>query len=433
MAYVPDIKQPGYAPAWQNKKADGQHEFQTMDGSEYIVYVPSSNQLNAYEKSLKKYKDVFDQIKADVKDNAAIAKNRDGLPNNLDHVEWAELLSSIFKKLDKTWKKNDKIWFRNKNDDGTKYQQPVLAITPKIAQRNAKRGRKTTHKKSSSSSSKKGKKTTQKKSSSSPGIDSDEIEFGPPITAQVIYVKTKNGLTYNYRTKADADNDNYFKIENADRERVNESGKRINPDGTLMKINPKSEDEYDYDYESDKERNDYDYNNGIPPYEGAMWDDEFEVWASNPIDPEIYDEEGNYRIPPEDIVVEPEPEPAPMPAPAPALIQQQESRIDQLRRRRREMMRARATAAVAPITAVALTPAPPTPPIEDPRIVEARIGLPSPWEAHISNTYNVVYYFDPRNGDKQWEKPTMGGKRTRKRSRPRGRQPKRKRSTTRRK
>ena len=137
MAYVPDIKQPGYAPAWQNKKADGQHEFQTMDGSEYIVYVPSSNQLNAYEKSLKKYKDVFDQIKADVKDDVAIAKNRDGLPNNLDHVEWAELLSSIFKKLDKTWKKNDKIWFRNKNDDGTKYQQPVLAVTPKIAQRNA--------------------------------------------------------------------------------------------------------------------------------------------------------------------------------------------------------------------------------------------------------------------------------------------------------
>ena len=87
MAYVPDIKQPGYAPAWQTKKADQQHDFQTMDGVEYIVYVPSSNQLKAYEKSLKeKYKDVFDQIKADIKDDATIAKNRDGLPNGLGHV-----------------------------------------------------------------------------------------------------------------------------------------------------------------------------------------------------------------------------------------------------------------------------------------------------------------------------------------------------------
>jgi hypothetical protein len=57
--------------------------------------------------------------------------------------------------------------------------------------------------------------------------------------------------------------------------------------------------------------------------------------------------------------------------------------------------------------------------------------LPSPWEAHISNTYNVVYYFDPRNGNKQWERPTMGGKRTRRRLR--SKQSKRKRSTTRRK
>jgi len=74
MAYVPNILKKGYAPAWQPKTADGQHEFSTMDGTEYIVYVPSSKQHEAYAKSLKKYKDVFDQIKADIKDNASIAK-----------------------------------------------------------------------------------------------------------------------------------------------------------------------------------------------------------------------------------------------------------------------------------------------------------------------------------------------------------------------
>ena len=173
------------------------------------------------------------------------------------------------------------------------------------------------------------------------------------------------------------------------------------------------------DYGDEDERDHYDYNDGIPPYEGAMWDDEFRNWVSNPIDPEIYDEEGNYRILPEDIVVEPAPIPAV--ALAPTRIQPQESRLEQFRRRRREIVRARAPA----------PPPPPAPPVEDPRIVEARIGLPSPWEAHISNTYNVVYYFDPRNGNKQWERPTMGGKRTKGRSR--AKQSKRKRSTRRRK
>ena len=82
---------------------------------------------------------------------------------------------------------------------------------------------------------------------------------------------------------------------------------------------------------------------------------------------------------------------------------------------------------------VAVLPPPPTPPTEDPRIVEARIRLPIPWEAHISNTYNRVYYFDPTNGTKQWERPTMGGKRTRRRQRRRANKSKRKRSATRRK
>lgn len=186
-----------------------------------------------------------------------------------------------------------------------------------------------------------------------------------------------------------------------------------------MALRQNSEDSED---ESDNEIDHYDYNDGIPPYEGAMWDDEFRNWVSNPIDPEIYDEEGNYRILPEDIVVEP----APVPALAPT--QPQESRRDQIRRlmreRQRERVRARAPVVVVP-------PPPPTPPTEDPRIVEARIGLPSPWEAHISNTYNIVYYFDPRNGNKQWERPTMGGKRTRRRAR--AKQPKKKRTTTRRK
>jgi len=189
-----------------------------------------------------------------------------------------------------------------------------------------------------------------------------------------------------------------------------------------MAFRQPSEDSEDYGPED--ERSHYDYNNGIQPYEGATWDEDIRAWVGGPDD----DEENNDGILSEDIVVEPTPAPAPVVAVAPAPIQGQESRRDQFRRRRREMMLARAPAPV-----VVVPPPPPTPPIEDPRIVEARIGLPSPWEAHISNTYNRVYYFNPNNGTKQWERPTMGGKRTRRKSRSRAKQPKRKRTTTRRK
>ena len=89
MAYVPDIKRPGYGPAWQPKKAYKQYDFETTDGTKYILYVPSSQQFKAYNKSFKEHKDVFDQIKADVKDDAAIAKNGDGLPMDWDHFAWA--------------------------------------------------------------------------------------------------------------------------------------------------------------------------------------------------------------------------------------------------------------------------------------------------------------------------------------------------------
>jgi len=184
------------------------------------------------------------------------------------------------------------------------------------------------------------------------------------------------------------------------------------------------ESEYDYQYESDSEINDYDYNNGIPPYEGAMWDDEFQVWVSNPMDPEIYDEEGNFRNPPKDIIVESEP--APMPAPLPADQDPKESRKKKLMERRRRMAlagNAERERNIAPMPMPMPMPPPlPPPPIEDPRIVEARIGLPSPWQAYISTTYDRVYYYNPDTGEKPWVKPTMGGKRrkgktTRKRSR----------------
>jgi hypothetical protein len=447
-----------WGPEFTKKKADQEHEFSTMDGTEYILYAPNFKQQAAYEKSLTTYKDVFGRIKEDIEEDATIAKSRDGFPKEFDHVEWAELLSSTLKKLNKTWGVNDKIWIYNKNYDGTKSIPMYLAITPKITQRNAIRG-------------------AQKVSAATAAgsefiIDPKNVTFGPslpPIT-QYAYVVTKiDGLTYYYHTEKDVDKDNHFMIENAKGEQVDKNGEIFDPGEDFRRFvqegqkdeppaPPRAKSAYpsddesedDYQYESDNERNDYDYNDGIPPYPGATWDYEFEVWVSDPFDMDQMDEEGNYKIPPEDIIVEPEPEPEPMPMPmpAPAPIQQQESRRDKLNARRRRMaekaLAERETRAPMPMPMPTPPPPPPPPPppvapAEDPRIVEARIGLPSPWEAYISTKYNRVYYIDTSKGEVdnkgQWERPTFGGKRTRRRPRPKSRakQPKQKRTTKRRK
>jgi len=468
MARVP---KKDWGSEFTKKKADQKHEFSTMDGTEYILYAPNFKQQEAYANSLTNYKDVFDRIKEDIIEDATIAKSRDGFPKDFDHVEWATILSSTLKKLNKTWGVNDKIWIYNKNYDGTKSTPMYLAITPKITQRNAIRG-------------------AQKVSAATAAtaddgyIDAANITFGPrlpPLTRRV-YTRTKNGLMYYYDTEEDAENYNHYKIENSDEELVNESGERINRDGTLMKSNSKSEDEYEYEGESE-EPNYYDEDN--PPDDEAIWDDEFKSWVY-PLPPEMYemyDEKDNVEPEPE-----PEPEPPPMSMPAPAPIQQQESRIDQIRRRKRARAAAAAlmTQAKNPQPDVVMPPPAPMPPpppasptdaqriaeasiglppdweprisrstgriyynnkntgnkqyevpTDDPRIVEASIGLPAGWVPLISRSTGKIYFYNQNNGVKQVERPTMGGKRTRRHPRPsaksRAKRPKRKRSTRRRK
>ena len=419
-----------------------------MDGTEYILYAPNFKQQEAYAKSLTNYKDVFDRIKADIKDDATIAKSKgDGLPKDLDHVEWAALLSFTLKKLNKTWGVNDKIWIYNKNYDGTKSTPMYLAITPKITQRNAIRGAR--------------KVSAAAAAGSEFIIDPKNVTFGPslpPIT-QYAYVVTKiDGLTYYYHTEKDVDKDNHFMIENAKGEQVDKNGEIFDPGEDFRRFveegqkdeppaPPRAKSAYpsddesedDYQYESDSERNDFDYNDGIPPYPGAVWDDEFRNWVSDPFDMDQIDEEGNYKIPPEDIVVEPEPEPAVMLAPAPALIQpQQKSRREKLKDRMREYQLASMTKKSEPV--VVMPPPAHAPPTDAERIAEASIGLPDGWKAYISKTYNVVYYNNREKGITLWDKKDIkGGKRTRRRSRSgprpksRAKQPKKKRTTTRRK
>jgi hypothetical protein len=464
MARVP---KKDWGPEFRKKTSDQEHPFQTMDGTEYILYIPSFRQYEAYAKSLKKYKDVFEQIKADIKDDDTIAKSKgDGLPKDLDHVEWAALLSFTLKKLNKTWGVNDKIWIYNKEYDDKKSTPMYLAITPKITQRNAIRSAR----KVSAAAA-----TATADDDDDGYIDADNITFGPmlaPLTRPV-YTRTKNGLTYYYNTKEDAENYNHYKIENSDEELVNESGKRINPDGTLMKFIRKSDfdkrqerkrskrdwaekqiemgndlwlDDYDTsrepsegfitedeaEYEGESEEPNY-YDEDNPPDDEAIWDDEFKSWVY-PLPQEMYemyDEKDN---------VEPEPAPMPPPAPMPALPTEDPSIVAARIGLPAgwEPLISRSTGRIYYYNKNTGNKQYEVP-TDDPRIAEASIGLPAGWVPLISRSTGRIYFYNQTTGKKQFERPTMGGKRTRRRSRSgprpksRTKQPKKKRITTRRK
>ena len=484
MAYVPDIKQPGYGAAWQTKKADREYPFTTTDGTEYILYVPSSQQFNAYNKSFKEHKDVFDQIKADVKDDATITKNGDGLPSNWDHYEWAASLSSTLKNLNKTWGVNDKIWIRNKNDDGSKSTVAVVAITPVKTQRNAKR----TAKKISAATTEAAAATSA--TDDSGYIDANDIVFGDrlPSITQVVFVKTINGLTYYYYTREDAINNKYFKIENSDDELVNESGKRINSDGTLMKFIRKT----DFDKRQERKRskrkwaekaietrNDVwldDYDTSPEPSEGFITDEEES--DEEEMDEEVEDRDTALaRMVKEDAAIAAEEariaEEHARTADKHASIAKEHARIAEKARievekareekernlklrtavkRRAHLANAAGAEEPAGVAKQARIEEPAHVTEEariaelariaaDPRLVEPSKDLPPGWKAYISRTHNQVYYFKPPppgvegDGTRVWEKPTAGGKRTKKRLRRKStsKPMKKKRTTTRRK
>lgn len=211
----------GHGPTWRPKENDEQFDkIETPDGTKYKLYVPNFNQTDAHRKSSKKYKDVFDQIKAKAKDDPAIEKNEDGLPI-LHHIEWAALLSSTLKELNITWGVNDKIWIYNKIHDGTKSHAMYVAITPKITQRNAKR---TVRK----ASSRKASPATNAHYNTVVLRDEDVVFGTEPLgtITQQFYVRTRfNHNKYYYLNKKDADegNSNYDHVE----EYVSEDEKSI--------------------------------------------------------------------------------------------------------------------------------------------------------------------------------------------------------------
>ena len=235
MAHSTKKRHPEHGNAWRDKETDEQYDMiKTKDGKEYTLHLPNFNQSVAYNKSLKKYKDVFDKIKTKVKDDPAIEKNGDGLPI-LHHVAWAELLSSTLKELNIKWGVNDKIWVYNIIHDPEKKIAMYVAITPNITQYKANRtARKVSARKVSA-------RKVSPMPPAPPSLDSDnavlhdgyisdkDIVFGTePLgtITQEFHVRTQfNGNKYYYLNKKDADegNSNYDHVE----EYVSEDEKSI--------------------------------------------------------------------------------------------------------------------------------------------------------------------------------------------------------------
>jgi hypothetical protein len=474
----------GHGNAWLRKKTDEQFKkVETTDGTEYTLHLPNFNQSVAYNKSLKKYKDVFDQIKTNVKEGDAILGN--GLPD-LDHIAWAELLSSTLKELNKPWKVKEKIWIYNKlYERDPEHIAMYVAITPNIAQNTDK----SSAKKVSAATEAAAASSTTTNDDAGYIIHQDDIEYGPmidPISRTflgLVYFKTKNGLTYYYHTKEDAHNNKYFKVEEEDKE---------------INTEDEAEAEDEYETEAQAEGDIYDYNNGVPPYPGARWDDEFRNWVSDPFDMDEEDEEDEEAE--ADEAVEDRDTALARMVEEDAAIAAEEARIadehartadkhasiakeharnaekarievekDREEKKRNLKLRtavkrrahheklagAEESASVAKqarieepariaeeariaeadrIAEMARIAA-------DPRLVEPSKDLPPGWKAYISRTHNLVYYYKPPppgeigEGTRVWEKPKAGGKRTKKRLRRKStsKQMKKKRTTTRRK
>jgi hypothetical protein len=450
----------GHGNAWRHKETDEQYKrVETTDGTKYTIHLPNFNQRDAYKKSLEKYKDVFDQIKTNVNEGDAILGN--GLPD-LDHIAWAELLSSTFKKLNKTWGVNDKIWIYNKlHERDPEHIAMYVAITPNITQRNAKR----TAKKVSAATEAAAASLTTTNDDAGYITHQDDIEYGPmidPISQTFLglaYFKTKNGLTYYYHTMEDALNNKYFKVEEEDKEISTEDEDEI---------------EAENDYEEQRDNtivDDFNYHDGVPPYPGAVWDDEFRNWVSDPFDMEEEDEEVEDRDTALARMVEEDAEAARIAeeedriAEEYARIAEEKERIAKSARiaeqaridvekdrkekernlklrtamRRRAHLAKQAGAEEPDSVSEPARIAEPARIVADPRLIEASRDLPAGWKAAISRTHNLVYYYKPPTSTEPpvtvWVKPTVGGKRTKKRLRrkSRSKQIKKKRTTTRRK
>ena len=158
------------------------------------------------------------------------------------------------------------------------------------------------------------------------------------------------------------------------------------------------------------------------------YDEDIGMMVGNPLKHGDYDNEGNY-------IEKEAKEEKPLAASKPVDSVKSESRNEKYKRLMREKA-AREKAERKP--AVVATPQPqPSVPKGDTDLAAARRGLPYAWEAHLSKTHGIVFYYNRQTGEHAWKKPRTndvekGGRKSTRKKASRAKKSKRKRSMKRR-
>jgi hypothetical protein len=152
------------------------------------------------------------------------------------------------------------------------------------------------------------------------------------------------------------------------------------------------------------------------------YDEDIGMMVGNPLKYGDYDNEGNY-------IEKEEKEERPLAASKPVDSVKSESRNEKYKRLMREKAaREKAERKQAPQ---------PSAPKGDTDLAAARRGLPYAWEAHLSKTHGIVFYYNRQTGEQAWKKPRTndvgkGGRKSTRKKASRAKKSKRKRSMKRR-
>jgi hypothetical protein len=147
------------------------------------------------------------------------------------------------------------------------------------------------------------------------------------------------------------------------------------------------------------------------------YDEDIGMMVGNPLKHGDYDNEGNYKE------KEEKKEEKPLAASKPVDSVKSESRNEKYKRLMREKS-AREKAERTPAISA---------PKGDTDLAAARRGLPYAWEAHLSKTRGIVFYYNRQTGEYAWKKPRTndvgkGGRKSARKKGSRAKQSKRNRS-----
>lgn len=146
----------------------------TTDGKSYILNVPEFKAFDYYGKCKKKNKELYEKISEYAKEEGLVV-NRDNMPTDINAEKYIELIKRAKTELGEGWGVNEKIWIINKVD-------PILVPYVNVRPAKGSSMRKPREKKE------KAKTIEELKSGEEMEIDPGEIVFGrklPPVTQYV--------------------------------------------------------------------------------------------------------------------------------------------------------------------------------------------------------------------------------------------------------